>query len=262
LERRGAVLFDAAGTLIELREPVGETYASVAREHGVALPPKKLEAAFRAAFSAAPAMVFPGASIEEIPQLEKAWWRRVVSNTFRATDPAVKFPDFDEFFERLFGVMGRPQAWREVPGARSLLLRLRSLRWATAIVSNFDRRLPDILQGLALAELFDAVVLCSDVGAAKPEAAIFRRALERLQVPASRAVVVGDDEALDIEGARAAGLRAIDVRSLAKLDGLLAGESSGFAGGVARPHWAALLDQLMALPDHPGERRGGSKHGE
>ncbi len=93
-----------------------------------------------------------------------------------------------------------------------------------------------------MAELFDAVVLCSDVGAAKPEAAIFHRALERLQVPASRAVVVGDDEELDIEGARAAGLRAIDVRSLAKLDG--------------------LLDQLMALPDHPGERRRGSNHGE
>jgi putative hydrolase of the HAD superfamily len=242
LERRGAVLFDAAGTLIELREPVGKTYARVAREHGVAVPPNKLEAAFRGAFSAAPAMVFPGASIEEVPRLEKAWWRRVVLNTFRAADPPATFPDFDRFFESLFDVMGRPQTWREVPGARSLLLRLRSLRWATAIVSNFDRRLPNILQGLALAELFDAVVLCSDVGAAKPETAIFHRALEQLQVPASRAVVVGDDEELDIEGARAAGLRAIDVRSLAKLE--------------------ELLDQLMALPDHPGKRRGGSNHGE
>jgi len=236
------VLFDAAGTLIELREPVAETYARIAREHGVALPPNKLEIAFRAAFNAAPAMVFPDASIEEISRLEKAWWRRVVSNTFRAADPAAKFPDFDEFFESLFDVMGRPQTWRETPGARSLLLKLRSLRWATAIVSNFDRRLLNILQGLGLAELFDAVVLCSDVGAAKPETAIFHRALERLQVPASRAVVVGDDEELDIGGARAAGLRAIDVRSLAKLDG--------------------LLDQLMALPDYPGERRGGSNHGE
>jgi putative hydrolase of the HAD superfamily len=242
LEHRGAVLFDAAGTLIELREPVGETYARVAREHGVALPAQELEAAFRGAFRAAPAMIFPGASIEDIPRLEKEWWRRVVSKTFRAADPATQFPDFDGFFENLFAVMSQPQTWREVPGARSLLSRLRSLRWAVAIVSNFDRRLPNILQGLGLAEYFDTVVLCSDVGAAKPEAAIFHRALERLQVPASRAVVVGDDEELDIKGARAAGLRAIDVKSLAKLDG--------------------LLDQLATLPDHPGERRGGSNHGE
>jgi putative hydrolase of the HAD superfamily len=262
LERRGAVLFDAAGTLIELREPVGETYAHVARKHGVTISPKQLEVAFRGAFRAAPAMAFPGASIEDVSQLEKAWWRRVVSNTFRAADRDAKFPDFDEFFEDLFDVMGRPQTWREVPGTRGLLMRLRSLRWAIAIVSNFDRRLPNILQGLGLAELFDTVVLCSDVGAAKPEAAIFHCALERLQVPASQAVVVGDDEELDIAGARAAGLRAIDVKSLAKLDELVAGESSGFACGVARPRWAALLDQLAALPDHPGERRGGSNHGE
>jgi len=256
------VLFDAVGTLIELREPVGETYARIAREHGVAVAPSELETAFRITFKKVPAMVFPGVPTEEILPLEKTWWSKVVAKTFLAANPAVRFADFDAFFEQLFDAMSRLEAWREIPGARNLLLKLRSLRWATAIVSNFDRRLPDILQGLGLAELFDAVVLCSDVGAAKPEAAIFHRALERLQIPASRAVVVGDDQELDIEGARAAGIRAIDVRSLAKLDGLPAGESSGFACGVARPHWAALLDQLVALPDHPGERRGGSNHGE
>jgi len=242
LEYRGAVLFDAAGTLIELREPVGETYARIAREHGVTLAPSELEAAFRITIKNVPAMVFPGVPIEETLPLEKTWWSKVVSKTFLVANPAIRFGDFDAFFEQLFDAMSRSEAWREIPGARNLLLKLRSLRWATAIVSNFDRRLPHILQGLGMAELFDAVVLCSDVGAAKPAAAIFHRALERLQVPASRAVVVGNDEALDIEGARAAGLRAIDVRSLAKLDG--------------------LLDPLMALPDHPGERRGGSNHGE
>ena len=242
MKRRGAVLFDAAGTLIELRDPVGETYARVAREHGVSLPPLRLKDAFRCAFKAAPAMVFPGASIEEIFLLEKAWWRQVVSNTFQTAGPAAKFRDFDEFFENLFDVMGQPQTWREVAGARSLLLKLRSLRWATAIVSNFDRRLPNILQGLGLAQLFDAVVLCSDVGAAKPDAAIFHHALERLQVSPSRAVVVGDDEELDIAAAHAAGLRAIHLGSLAKLDG--------------------LLDQLAALPDPSGKRQGGSSHGE
>lgn len=245
MDHRRAVLFDAAGTLIELREPVGETYARIAREYEVTVSPSKLESAFRATFKAAPAMAFPGVSLREIPRLEKAWWCQVVSKTFQAADPAAKFPDFDGFFENLFGVMGRPQTWRETPGARSLLLRLRSLRWTTAIVSNFDRRLPEILQGLGLAELFDAVVLCSDVGAAKPDPAIFHHALDRLQVSASHAVVVGDDEALDIAGARAARIRAIHLTSLAKLDG--------------------LVDQLLALPDFPGERErrvGGSDHGE
>ncbi len=229
MQLRRAVLFDAAGTLIELREPVGETYARIARAYGVVIAPSELATAFRATFRKVPAMVFPGVPIAKIPPLEKTWWSKVVTKTFLAADPAVRFTDFDAFFEQLYAEMSRPEAWREVPGVRNLLLKLRSLRWATAIVSNFDRRLLGLLQGLELAELFDAVVLCSDVGVAKPDPAIFERALERLDVPASRAVVVGDDERLDIEGARAAGLRAIDVRSLAKLDD--------------------LLDQLAALPD-------------
>jgi len=215
------VLFDAAGTLIELCEPVGETYARIAREHAVEIPPDALQAGFQRAFRTAPPMVFPGAPDASIARREKDWWREVVSNTFRAADPAHAFVDFDAFFEQLFAAMGRPQAWREVPGARSLLSKLRSMHWATAIVSNFDRRLPSILEGLGLALLLDAVVLCSDVGAAKPAPAIFERALERLGVPASRAVFVGDDEVQDIEGARTAGLRAIHVRSLATLDDLL-----------------------------------------
>ncbi len=215
------MLFDAAGTLIELCEPVGETYARIAREHAVDVAPDALGAAFRRAFRTAPAMVFPGTPDAAIAGREKDWWREVVSNTFRAADPVQVFRDFDGFFDRLFDAMGAPQAWREVPGARSLLSRLRAMRWSTAIVSNFDRRLPSILDGLGLTPLLDAVVLCSDVAAAKPAPAIFERALERLDVPASRAVVVGDDEAQDIAGARAAGLRAIHVRSLATLDALL-----------------------------------------
>jgi len=221
LQRRRAVLFDAAGTLIELCEPVGETYARIAREHGVDVPADALGAAFRRAFQTAPAMVFPGTPDAAIARREKDWWREVVANTFHAADPAQAFRNFDGFFDRLFDVMGAPQAWRAVPGARNLLSKLRSMRWSTAIVSNFDRRLPSILEGLALSPLLDAIVLCSDVAAAKPAPAIFERALERLDVAASRAVVVGDEEAQDIAGARAAGLRAIHVGSLATLDALL-----------------------------------------
>ena len=221
MDRRGAVLFDAAGTLIELREPVGSTYSRIARDHGVDLSPDRISEAFHPIFARAPAMVFPNASIHEIPALERDWWRKIVRSTFLAADPAALFRDFESFFDTLFRVMGRPKAWCEAPGARNLLIELRSRRWATGIVSNFDRRLLAILQGLGLAPLFDTVVLASDVGAAKPDSAIFHRALELLGVPRCDAVAVGDDPEQDLAGARAAGLRAIDVGSLAKLGELV-----------------------------------------
>ncbi|HXV36922.1 MAG TPA: HAD-IA family hydrolase [Myxococcota bacterium] len=238
---RAAVLFDAAGTLIELREPVGKSYARVARAFGVALPAQSLDAAFRAAFAAAPPMVFPGAPQAVIPTLEKAWWRRVVWETFERADPRAAFRDFDAFFAQLFEVMGRPRSWRAVRGAHALLRDLRSAGWSTAIVSNFDRRLPKILEGLSLAPLLDAVVLCSDVGAAKPAAAIFARALELLDVPASHAVFVGDDAAADIAGARAAGIRAIPVDSLATL-AELPSRLPRFAGAPRATRGGSLLN--------------------
>ncbi len=84
-------------------------------------------------------------------------------------------------------------------------------------MSNFDRRLVSILEGLGLAPLFDAIVLASDAAAAKPDAAIFDYALEQLGANRSDTFVVGDDPGQDLAGARRAGLRAIDVGSLANL---------------------------------------------
>jgi putative hydrolase of the HAD superfamily len=164
------------------------------------------------------------------------------SSFLRDAAPSERFDDFEGFFEDLYDVMSQPESWRSVVGARGLLLKLRSLQWATAIVSNFDRRLPSLLESLGLADLFDAVVLCSDARAAKPDAAIFHLALERLETPPSRAVMVGDDEDMDLKAARSAGLRAIDVTSLAKL--------------------GDLLIELESILDRPDEPRGGSVHGE
>jgi len=212
-----AVLFDAAGTLIELCEPLGETYARVARSHGVELPPWRIEDAFRRILLHAPPMVFPEASPAATPALEREWWRRLVRATFRAADSTVRFADFDACFDALYAAFARPQAWRRRSGCREALGELRERKIATAVVSNFDRRLPAILAGLGLAPLFDAVVLPSDAKAAKPDPPIFLLALERLGARAAASVFVGDSQERDLAAARRLGMRAIDVASLATL---------------------------------------------
>jgi HAD superfamily hydrolase (TIGR01509 family) len=58
---------------------------------------------------------------------------------------------------------------------------------------------------LGVAPLVDTIVTSAEAGAAKPDPAIFRLALERLRVQPERALHVGD-EPLDEEGARAAGM--------------------------------------------------------
>jgi putative hydrolase of the HAD superfamily len=52
----------------------------------------------------------------------------------------------------------------------------------------------------------DAVVYSSEAGSAKPDPAIFRRALGILDVDPTRAIHVGDSAVADVGGARAAGI--------------------------------------------------------
>jgi putative hydrolase of the HAD superfamily len=79
-----------------------------------------------------------------------------------------------------------------------------------AVVSNgLSRDQRAKLEALGLAGRFDSVVISEEVGLLKPDPAIFRRALEALDTPAEAAVYVGDNQAHDVAGAKAAGMRAI-----------------------------------------------------
>jgi len=104
-----AVLLDAAGTLIRTREPVGETYSRIAREHGVAIPAWRLDEAFARVLRSAPPMP-PGPD-----DAERAWWRDVVRATFRAADQMQRFADFEACFAALYDHFARPDAWRAKP---------------------------------------------------------------------------------------------------------------------------------------------------
>jgi putative hydrolase of the HAD superfamily len=73
------------------------------------------------------------------------------------------------------------------------------------VVANWDCDLPSHLDRLGLAGLFDTVVTSARAGVPKPDPAIFELALRELDVPAERALHVGD-EPVDEDGARAAGL--------------------------------------------------------
>jgi putative hydrolase of the HAD superfamily len=176
--------------------------------------------AFRRVLATAEPAVFPDAAPESIAALEREWWRRLVRAAFRAADDAQRFADFDACFARLFDHYARPEAWRARPGAAALLDRLRRHGLRAAVLSNFDRRLPGILDGLGLLARLDAVVLPSDAGAAKPDPRAFAAALRRLGVAPGEALFVGDDAARDLAGARRAGLSAVDVAPLATLDDL------------------------------------------
>jgi putative hydrolase of the HAD superfamily len=106
-------------------------------------------------------------------------------------------------------------------------LRERGLR--LFVVSNWDWSLADVLGGVGLLPLFDGVITSAEAGAAKPDAAIFEAALTAAGCAPGEAIHVGDSIEKDVEGARAAGIRALllaregggDLRTLKELPALL-----------------------------------------
>jgi putative hydrolase of the HAD superfamily len=79
-------------------------------------------------------------------------------------------------------------------------------RYRLSIISNFDGRLRMILELLGISQFFSPIVISSEIGADKPDALIFERALELTGARAGEALHVGDDPVKDWEGAAAAGL--------------------------------------------------------
>jgi putative hydrolase of the HAD superfamily len=203
-----AVTFDAAGTLIAPREPVGRTYARAARALGIAADEATVGRAFRDAFRAAPPLAFADVATAERARRERAWWRDVVRIALGA---AGTHPQFEACFDTLYAHYGRAEAWLVYPDVRPVLDALRTRGLRTAVVSNFDGRLPGLLEDLALAPVFDAIVWSSDVGAAKPAPAIFHDAVRRLGVLPRDACHVGDDPEADVGGAARAGLRSVHL---------------------------------------------------
>jgi putative hydrolase of the HAD superfamily len=176
-----------------------------------------LQSAFPGALRAMPPMVFPGLDPHRVRDGEREWWRALVRSVFAAAGAGVPGADFDRCFDRLFTHFAGSAAWRCAPGAAELLAALRARGLRTGVLSNFDHRLPALLEALALAPLFEVVVLPSDAGAAKPDPRIFACALARLGVRAAEAVYVGDEAEDDVVASQRAGMHAIDVSTLPDL---------------------------------------------
>lgn len=184
-----AVLLDALGTLVLLEPPAPRLAAALGEPPG-----ERVEAAMRA---------------------EMAYYR---AHAHEGRDEA----SLAALRERCAGVVGRELGrevgvealmeaicFRAADDAAPALRELRALGLRTVCVSNWDCSLPRVLDGAGLGALLDGVVTSAAAGAPKPDAAIFRRALEVAGCGPGEALHVGDTPGEDVAGARAAGIRAL-----------------------------------------------------
>lgn len=112
--------------------------------------------------------------------------------------------------ERLREVHATDHLWSHVdPRTPEALETLLDRGHRLAVVSNADGRVEALLEDRGLTPYLEFVIDSHVVGVAKPDPGIFRIALDRLGLPAEDVLYVGDLYAVDVKGARAAGLEAV-----------------------------------------------------
>ena len=201
-----AVTFDLTGTLIHSPR-LGEIYSEVLARHGVEVAPVRVARLVGEVWRELDCTVHPSRDrFAAHPRGARGWWRRLMERLCERLEAPVPSPfAAAELFERFAGA----GAWEIYPRVDELLVELRRMNLTLGLISNWDERLPRLLTGLGLAPLFNAVVYSQEVGVEKPHRRIFTAALDRLGLPPTRVLHVGDRRRRDVEGARAVGMHAL-----------------------------------------------------
>jgi putative hydrolase of the HAD superfamily len=119
----------------------------------------------------------------------------------------------------LFERFAEAAAWRIYDDVRPTLAALAERGLRLGVISNWDDRLRPLLRSLGLAGCFETVIVSCDIGTSKPSPAPFQAAVEAFGLPAENILHVGDSAEMDVAGARAAGLQAVQIVRVGRASG-------------------------------------------
>ena len=191
-----AVLLDALGTLLTFEPPAPYLRTELRERFDVHVSAAVATAAIKAEIAYYRAHLHEGRDTASLADLRR--------RSAAAMEPVLGFdPGVDVLLAAL--------RFHAYPDAAPALRQLRADGHRLVVVSNWDASLHERLEETGLAPLVDGAIASAELGHAKPDGAIFARALEVAGAPAAAALHAGDSSDADVEGALAAGVRAVLV---------------------------------------------------
>ncbi|HEX4964011.1 MAG TPA: HAD-IA family hydrolase [Thermoanaerobaculia bacterium] len=231
-----AVTFDVTHTLIHAPH-LGDLYSEVLRKHRVEIDPPAAERLVSQVWQELACSADPGRDrFANHPEGERGWWRRFLERMCEHLEAPI--PSRFAAAE-LFHRFGTAEAWEVYPEVPGVLAELAGQGLRLGVVSNWDHRLPGVLEELGIAHFFGAITYSQKAGVEKPDPRIFLQALAALEVEPAAALHVGDGKLEDGEGAVAAGMSSlllarqgtgVDLRDLSSLPARLASGRAGWTG--------------------------------
>jgi len=229
------VTFDLGGTLLTFRPDQVHEWCVVLNEVDVAVDARRIEAAQAEARprAAAHRRATVGADYQVSVEAGEARRRRYIADVLRRAGVSdADLPRAEDAMKRAFDSPRMYVAYDDaLPALRELWLRGLKL----AAVSNTWPAMPRVLMALGFDEYLGYWVISEFLGVEKPASAIFERALDIAAVEPARAIHVGDDAAIDVDGALAVGMRAVLL------------DRSGTAHPDGRARVIRRLDELLTI---------------
>ncbi|MGE5115376.1 MAG: HAD family hydrolase [Betaproteobacteria bacterium] len=220
--RPKAILLDALGTLIGLEPPTPRLQAGL-HARGYDVSAEQAKRAIRAEIRYYRAHLDEGRDTESLQDLRE--------RCAAAMEPELPGVPRAVILEALLAAL----RFFAYPDAVPALTALRASGIRLVVVSNWDFSLHERLSETGLTPLLDGAIASAEVGAAKPDPAIFARALELAGT--TSAWHVGDTPEVDLDGAQATGLPGIlldrtgaapgALKTLLELIPLISGERGG-----------------------------------
>ncbi len=222
--------FDVGGTLLDPTPTVGRVYAEAGAPFGLTASPEAIEAAFRRQWSAHIAALGRRAlTLAKTEEENLDWWRKLV---YRVLADVQFSGDEEAVFLACWAAFERKSAWHVYEDARMTLDAFQAKGLRLGVLSNWDQRLPALLERLDLRQYFEELVVSCFEGREKPDRRLYEIAIERVQLAPEEILYVGDREDLDLDPARALGIHAYVIDRRQRLE---------------TPHRITRLDELIAL---------------
>lgn len=112
---------------------------------------------------------------------------------------------------------GLPDYWLPYDETAEVLAELKKRSIGLGVISNWDCTARDVLRQTGLIDYFDHLIISCEVNCTKPDARIFKMALETAAVDARQCIYVGDNYYDDVVGSRKVGMEALIINRFGSL---------------------------------------------
>ena len=200
------VFFDVGGTLIRPEPSVGGVYQKAGQPFGLKATDTELQDAFRNAWKDHVGFGIPSPeNLIDDEARTRARWRSLVEDVL---DRINFHGDRDGCFNAFYDAFAQRESWQIFDDVEPVLKGLVERGIPKGIISNWDVRLPPLLDTLKLTQHFDPILVSALEGLEKPNPKIFLRGCEKVSTKPAEVIYVGDLFEFDIAPTEKLGMKA------------------------------------------------------